>query len=387
LKTESYDIIIAGGGLSGLSLAWYLAEGNYEGKVLVIDSSFAPLNNKTWSFWAKDKPPFQQLVYKSWPRAYTCVQNNPQNHNLAPYTYHCIRSGDFKEFVLSAIKNLPNFHLLEENVLDLSGENSKPEMITKDGRHFKADYMFQSIFKPKQLSFAEIKYPLIQHFLGWEIKSKTPIFDAETITFMDFDEYWQNGVAFMYVLPWHASSALLEFTVFSHTLEDEHIYETKIYEYLEKKFGLKFSGFTIERTEKGKIPMEDRPYLPWYDTNIMNLGTVGGLTKPSTGYTFMRVQNHARQLAKTLIEGKNPALPPQSQARYRVYDLLLLHVLSTSSKKSLEVFKSLFKKNSIQQVFAFLDEDTTLTDDLKIMSSVPYIPFFKAIKANVFDRG
>lgn len=65
MKTKTYDIIIAGAGLSGLSLAWNLAKSGYEGNVLLIDNSFAPYNNKTWCFWSKERPFFAEIVYKS----------------------------------------------------------------------------------------------------------------------------------------------------------------------------------------------------------------------------------------------------------------------------------------------------------------------------------
>ena len=61
---KKYDIIIAGAGMSGLSLAWYLAKGGYKGKVLLTDKSFAPHNTKTWCFWTKDQPPFSEIIYR-----------------------------------------------------------------------------------------------------------------------------------------------------------------------------------------------------------------------------------------------------------------------------------------------------------------------------------
>ena len=50
-KSKIYDIIIAGAGLSGLSLAWYLIKEKYSGQILLIDKSFAPTNHKTWCFF------------------------------------------------------------------------------------------------------------------------------------------------------------------------------------------------------------------------------------------------------------------------------------------------------------------------------------------------
>jgi hypothetical protein len=122
------------------------------------------------------------------------------------------------------------------------------------------------------------------------------------------------------------------------------------------------------------------------DGGTLNLGAVGGQTKPSTGYTFTRVQGYTQKLAWHLIQGFDPLPPQPSKFKYRYYDLLLLHILSNSTEDSLRVFRALFKKNSLDELFRFLGEDTHFRQDLKIMSSVPYIPFFKAIGHNLRIR-
>lgn len=381
---ENYDIIIAGAGLSGLSLAWYLAEGGYEGKIVIIDATFAPANDKTWSFWTKDKPPFEDIIYKTWNSLYVSVLDYEHTFALKEYTYNAIRSGDFKEHVLSRIKKLPNVDLIEEGILDMFRKKKKKAVLkTKSGGTFIAKYIFQSVLPPTGLDRTKIKYPLIQHFLGWEIQSNQSVFDPDLPTFMHFDEDWNDGVAFMYTLPYSKNRALFEYTIFSKSMEEEELYEDKIVDYLRENYGLNENEYIVGRKEFGQIPMEDRPYLPWYDKRVMNLGTSAGLPKPSTGYAFMRIQKHVKLLAESLISGSRPVLPTHSKAQFRYYDKLLLHILSTSTTDGLNVFHDLFKNNSIQQVFAFLDEQTNFFEDLRIMNSVPYTPFLKAIRENI----
>ena len=49
-----YDYIIAGGGLSGLSLAYYLNHSTLRNKsVLIIDQDDKTKDDRTWSFWEK----------------------------------------------------------------------------------------------------------------------------------------------------------------------------------------------------------------------------------------------------------------------------------------------------------------------------------------------
>ncbi|WP_018127641.1 lycopene cyclase family protein [Balneola vulgaris] len=384
MKVEAtYDLIIAGGGLSGLSLAYYLAEGGYKGKVLIVDSAFAPINDKTWCFWTKDTPPFKDVIYRTWNKAYFSALDMQTFLYLNEYSYYCIRSGDFKEFVLRRIQSLPNFEILEENVLDFSSNSNKAIMLTKNSVSYLADYIFQSIFDPSKRAPRKAKYPLIQHFLGYEIHTEHDVFDPATFTLMDFDNQFDDGVAFMYVLPFDHNRALLEFTVFSEELLEKGVYEDKIEEYMDSKFGLHHTEYKIERVEYGQIPMHDQEYPPTYGKNIINLGMVAGLTKPSTGYTFLKVQEYTKQLADALIAKQKPILPPKSSFRYRFYDLLLLHILSTSTEDSLAVFKDLFKNNSFDKVFSFLSEKTNFVEDLKIMSSVPSLPFLKAITQNL----
>lgn len=378
-----YDLIIAGGGLSGLSLAWYLAKGGYQGQVLVVDSTFAPHNDKTWCFWADQVPPFKDLIYRKWKKTWVSVLDYSTFRYLNEYAYYCIRSGDFREYVLRELKKLPNFELLEENILDFSSNKNKAVLLTKNGDSYLANYIFQSVMKPKGLDGNEIKYPLIQHFLGWEIVTTEAAFDPETFTIMDFDNSFTPGVGFMYVLPYSHNQALFEFTVFSEETLNKKDYKKKIKDYLYHEYGLDKDHYEIKRREYGEIPMEDRPHVPFYENNIINIGSVGGQTKPSTGYTFTRIQDYTQKLAQTLIQGFEPVPPQPSKFKYRYYDLLLLHILSNSTDDSLRVFKDLYKNNSLDDVFRFLGENTSFLEDLKIMSSVPYIPFFKAIAHNL----
>ena len=64
---KSYDLIIAGAGLAGLSLAYRLAlDKSYRGSILLIDKDNKTKNDRTWSFWSKEKGIFDELIYHSW---------------------------------------------------------------------------------------------------------------------------------------------------------------------------------------------------------------------------------------------------------------------------------------------------------------------------------
>jgi lycopene beta-cyclase len=61
-----------------------------------------------------------------------------------------------------------------------------------------------------------------------------------------------------------------------------------------------------------------------------------------------------------------------------LYDLILLEVLHQNNELGAELFGILFQKNSIQDIFQFLNEEGTILSDLKIMLSLPQWLFIKA---------
>ena len=111
----------------------------------------------------------------------------------------------------------------------------------------------------------------------------------------------------------------------------------------------------------------------------MNLGTVGGFTKPSTGYTFSRVHKYSKKCAQALAKGLKPPVPKASPYRFRYYDLLLLRVLATNVPDSRKIFRSLFKNSPLDRIFKFLSEETNFIEDLMVLASCYYPPFLRAL--------
>ncbi len=383
MKTNTFDIIIAGAGLSGLSLAWHLAKGGYKGNVLLIDKTFAPHNKKTWCYWSKEKPFYPEIIHKKWRKSYFSAYTFNSFLYMQDYSYYCIRESDFKELILTELKKHSNFHLLEEGILDISGSKKKGVLVTKNSNTYVANHIFQSIIKPDTAKKKNLKYPLIQHFYGIEIETEGGTFDPETFTIMDVDETFDEGYAFMYVLPYTHNKALIEYTIFSENVLKKKYYRSKINEYIKDKYGFEKGDYDVTRKEFGRIPMDDREHTPTLHPNVYNIGSIGGFSKPSTGYTFTRVQNYSKKLAHALINDNEIPQEAPSSKKYRFYDILLLDVLSESASDSRKVFRDLFKNNHIDKIFDFLNEDTSLLSDIKIMSSVPYTPFLKAIAHNL----
>jgi len=120
--------------------------------------------------------------------------------------------------------------------------------------------------------------------------------------------------------------------------------------------------------------------FPVNEGRTIFLGTAGGQTKGSTGYTFQNIQRHSKAIVQALSAGKSPRIQ-QSMAhkRFRLYDNTLLRVLCRRYYPGAELFERLFAGNPPTRVLGFLDETTSPLAELAIMNSVPRRIFAKAV--------
>lgn len=380
MADSSYDYIIAGAGASGLSLVWNLMESEIldQKKVLLIDQSLTPKNDKTWCFWDDTNIPDKRLIHHTWKTLEVRAFGDLFNEHLSKYSYHCIRSIDYASAVLERADEHPAVTLLETSINDF-GEERGLGLINTDAGEFAAEWIFQSAIRPKNFYNQTVDVSLKQHFLGTVIETETPQFDPDKVMLMDFDTSQKHGLTFFYILPFSETKALVEYTFFTETVLSDEEYMKGIESYLSERYSLATKDYTITRTEKGAIPMEDRRYSAWYNPRVMNIGTVGGLTKPSTGYTFTRIQKHCKNIVAALEKNETPPVSNRSPYRFRVYDMMLLYLLEADPTICKKIFHDLFKRNSFDRILQFLEEDSHPGQEVAIFSSLPYIPFFKAI--------
>lgn len=379
-QRRGYDIILAGAGASGLSLLWYLLKSEkYQFQnILLADKDLTPKDDKTWCFWDQGDFPINDIFHHSWKNLQVNANQQTFKNELQLYQYHCIRSIDYAEKILNLAQSDPRVHLLETEIIDFKSDQDYGVMSTLNGEFF-APHIFQSVLKPRDFQSSKVDISMFQHFLGWEIEIDHDSFDPDTALFMDFDLKQDYGFTFMYELPFSKSRALFEYTLFSQNFLREDQYEFGIQSYIERKYGLKNHEYKIVRKEKGAIPMEDRKYSNWYCPHVLNTGTVGGLSKPTTGYTFKRIHERCQQIIESLESNLTIPTHPPSSYRFRVYDMMLLNILSKDTATSIQIFHDLFRNNEFDRILQFLDEKTAFHQELGIFSSLPYSPFFRSI--------
>jgi lycopene beta-cyclase len=378
-NNHCYDYIIAGAGCAGLSLLMRILQepSLQHKKILVIDAEPKTKNDRTWCFWEKEAGLFEPVVYHHWQQLSFQSTDYSSNFSIAPYTYKLIRGIDLYTYVLEAAKAFPNIVFQYEKVLTISTEGENAKLTTNQAIYY-ADYLFNSIRFEEPVG----KYRLLQHFKGILIETEIPVFNPAIATFMDFTVSQHTGTTFMYVLPLAANQALIEYTLFTPEVLPASQYDKALENYIRQQ--LHIEKYTVLHEEYGIIPMTDQQYKQ-QEGRIMYIGTAGGQTKASSGFTFQFIQKITAAMVRLLKEGQAPIIKRGfSYRKYQLYDHVLLNVLVNKKMKGDALFASIFKKNSPAAVLEFLDNDSSLATDLKIMASVPLNIFLPATLQELF---
>ena len=279
--SKDFDYIIAGGGCAGLSLAKQLISSTLrEKKILIVDSSPKTENDKTWCYWA-ESPFFPELNPHAWEHIQFHSDEVYRKSSIAPLKYFCVNSLRFYRYMHKELSQHPNVTLLMATVWDLEDGDEGAKVYTSEG-NFSADWVFNSIVGKPTLSANDIYQR--QHFMGWRIETQNPLFDSKTMTLMDFRIPQEGQTRFVYCLPFSPNHALIEFTVFSETLIPDSAYSEALGTYMDAHFP--GQPYRIVEVEKGSIPMTTYQFPRTKGKHIVNIGTAGGLTKPTTGYTL-----------------------------------------------------------------------------------------------------
>ena len=386
---KTYDYIVAGAGCAGMSLLMRMASDPFfsSKQILVVDADDKKLNDRTWCFWEKESDIFEPVVHHIWEELDFFSDHFSTEMDIAPYRYKMIRGIDFYAYVKNTIASLPNIEWKKASVKRLLGatellatQTTSTHQITagielNDGTTVFASYVFSSIlFEPIQKSPKDFHF--LQHFTGWEIEAVIPCFNPGRAVFMDFRVSQEHGTTFMYVLPTSETTALVEYTLFTENLLPDEAYEKAIRDYIGSE--LKIQDYTIVHREKGVIPMTTHNF-PRYQDNHIYIGIAGGEAKASSGYAFKSIQKRTAAIVKALKEGKSLASNKSfAEKKGHLYDAVLLHVLHYQKMPGGQVFADIFKGNKAADVLSFLDNESSLFTDLKIMSSVPTRIFLPA---------
>jgi len=374
--SSKYDFIFLGAGCATLSIVMRMIKsGKFsDKKILLIDKEKKTKNDRTWCFWEKQNGFFETIVYKKWDTISFLSDGFSSDMHIAPYKYKMIRGFDFYEHCFREIEKQKNIHTLYGEVTQALIHKEKVTIhINEEILHLDNPIIFNSTLPKETMASGIIN--LVQHFKGWLIETTQAAFDPTKAIFMDFRVGQKDDTTFAYLLPLSTTKALVEYTLFSKEILEDAVYETELKNYIENILQLK--KYQVIEKEFGIIPMTNRKF-PFYENDRYNIGSAGGQTKASSGYTFQFIQKQSQIIVDSLIKGSSLKQIPSTPKRFRFYDNTLLYILYHRKLQGKDIFTRMFAKNDPIQVLKFLDNESTLTEELKIISTLPTFPFLKA---------
>ena len=370
-KKTPYDMIFVGWGASTCILLIEMSKQFLldNKKVLILEPSEKLENDKTFCFWANPKDQiyrdYESIVSHRWNKIKI---NNQTSSSIKPIEYFHIVSSDLYDWSRKLFSEY-NIEHRREKVLNIENDNSI--LIKTSKNKYSAEWAFDSR-PPDWKNFEDDRFNISQSFFGLKVELEQIQLETDVYHMMDFRVPQDKSTQFVYILPYSSKTALIELTRFGKKIILEDEAKKTLHHFIKKYFG----SYKIIDSEKGVIPMSSR--LPYQKSHkkLVNIGTRAGNVKPSTGYAFKNMYNHSKLICN---DGQLRPKKVKLNKRFLFYDQLLLIILTIWPLQGKPIFERLFKIKSSNFILKFLDEKTTLTEDLSMFSKLQIWIFIKSV--------
>lgn len=366
------SIVIAGGGLSGATLAAHLAaEPSVTDDVTVVDDGGFPLSEAGWAYWSDRPGLLGGAVSRTYDRLRVHAGGRARTLGLGRYRYHRVRGADFAAEIdrITGAHGGISFH---RGHIDGVGDGE----LVVDGERLEADWVFDSVAGPRTPPPVDARLV----FRGWHLRTEKPVFEPEVVTLSDFRTAQNPAASFVYVLPRSATEALVEHTSFTApepaAAPEPPRQRAALTQYLEEIVGV--DRYTVLRQESAALPLMAAP-VTRRSGRTMAIGTKAGMAKASTGFAYQRIQRDSAAIVRSMRIHGHPFAVPVTRPRYRWFDGALLDLVAREPARLEQTFAALFDRGSAEPVLRFLDEASTPWQDGNLFAGLPVGLFAGAV--------
>lgn len=375
---DVFDWVILGAGCAGLTSCLLLLEQGVTTPILLIDRRTTFRDDRTWCFWDIEPTPFTHLAVARWSdwavRTGTGTDLLTVTTSNERFPYLCLTAADFYSYALERIAGYPNVTLLLGHDVFETQDYPETTTITTSAGNYRARTVLDGRGLPPGDETFEMARTTAnwvpQQFVGLRVRTSRPVFDPTRCMLMDFSVSQDSGIRFMYVLPFSETEALIENVYLAEPHLSQTIYRDQTLEYLAGEFGLAPHEYVIDGEERGYIPMTDFTFPMTHGSRTHRIGMLGGGTRASTGYTFLRIQRSCRELITALVSGE-PAPTRIDRLRFTLLDRVFLRFMIDSPHRAPDVFSRMFRGTPSNSLVRFLSEKSSALDELRIILALP----------------
>ena len=369
-----YEYAIIGAGVSGLTLAWLLADSSLAGRpVLLIDGARDDDELRTLSFWSEGPIALEPLVRHEWSTLR--LNAGAQAAGDAPLEglrYRTLFFADLQREAKAKLARRPANLVINGRLTALTQDDAGATL-SVGAQSYRAKWVFDSRLRVAALEVDAARWHLLhQHIHGWVVRAPRDAFEPAVATLLDFRAGdAPAGTSFFYVLPFSKREALVELVTLQ-PVEAEPLTRA----YLARTYGLE--EVELLDREAGISPMTEQPF-PWRSgPRVRRLGAAAGLLKASTGYALTRILDDCARVVRSLERDGHPFVRPAQSGFYRVLDGVLLELWRTRPEQIPSIFAAMFLRNPAAAVLRFLDERASARDLLRLLFTLPWPPFLRA---------
>jgi lycopene beta-cyclase len=376
---QDYDYVIAGAGVSGLCLADALTQAFPDCSVLIIDPNDDPDYNI--SFWIEGETPYAAIMSNRWQQIAVRFGSTSRVCPLKRYHLHAFWRSDFDALLNERLQATGRVEFLQAAVTHVGDCGDHVEIGTPH-KYIRTPLLFDSRSKIGDMRKRDPRL-LLMEGLAWEIKTPRPIFEPQTALLFDFVQE-TPCFDFLYVLPYTEQTALINYAVIAPYAEaiTQETCAKALDHYLVTQ--LHVSDYEITKACFGRIPLSAKQNARQSSGRILDIGTRGGMIKPSTSYAFARILHDTEQIVRALRETGQPFYEDSRAWYYRLSDLRMISVFRRHPALAQHVMFSMFSEQDGDQTLAFLDEKNTLQENMQLFKNVPKSLLAKFLAALIF---
>jgi lycopene beta-cyclase len=372
-----WDIVIAGGGLSGLAMAVELAQPQFSHlRILLVEQRSVYRRDRTWSFWSDGAHRYAHLERAAWTR-WRVAHDGSDAVRSGSAAYRTIDADAFYADALAQIAACSHIEVrLGTAVASVSAQGPCRVQLGGEGggQWLQTGLLIDA--RPPSAAAGAGSARMAQHFLGWEIETDVDLFDPSTLDLMDFRPAC-DGLHFFYVLPYGPRRALVETTWISPP-GLHHDYAAQLERYIAQRWGRVAYRKVYE--ERGSLGLDPVAAAGAQDGPIVRVGRAAGTLRPSTGFAFLETLAHCTQLAQQIgqcrfpITGRGSREPLRAfrrKAADRWMDALFQRFLEADWPSAPALFLAMFRHAPSDRLIRFLCGQASWLDRIAVVASMP----------------